>query len=399
MSKITDEEIIAYVEDNIGSFHDKRLESLNELTLDKLLSRKNPYLFKSKNIHTVSDLITLLLDAHLSSQEETLFGDFLEGLAIHVAEKVYAGQKSGITGIDLEFVKNNARYIVSIKSGPNWGNSSQIKKLKDNFNAATQVLKQGNIELNVVAVNGCCYGREPNQSKPGYFKICGQNFWELISNDNDLYTRIIEPLGHDAKQRNDNFAARYGAVVNRFSLAFSLDFCDSNGDIDWDKLVEFASASVPKTSLTPLVARPIQKRNVNRLLTTTSIYNILLYWGENTLAERVKLLTFGGKGNEGEEVDLASIRCFLLLWSGTGSGGDVALDVKEGLLSAEWQFADKRSVAMTFLNIDRVKFTATDIDGQPITIKNGKDYTTRDTLVKKLIERELFTKYEPPTDP
>ncbi len=395
MTLITDEQITEYVEANIGNFHNKRLESLNELTLDKLLARKNPYLFKSKNVHKVSDFIKLLLDAHLSSQEETLFGDFLEGLVIHIAEKVHGGRKSGIPGIDLEFAKNNARYIISIKSGPNWANSSQIKKLKDNFNAATQVLKQGNIELNVVAVNGCCYGRDPNQSKPGYLKICGQDFWELISNDESLYTRIIEPLGHDAKQRNDNFAARYGAVINRFSLAFSLDFCDSNGDIDWDKLVEFASARAPKTPLTPLVARPIQKRSVNKLLTASSICNIMRYWGENTLADRVRQLNFESAGTESTMVDLASFRCFLLLWSGLESAGTVTLDsTEEGLLRAKWLFDDKRSAAITFLNIDHVKFTATDIDGQPITIKNGKDYTTRSSLMKKLIERELFVKYE-----
>ena len=31
-------------------------------------------------------------------------------------------------GIDLEFDKDGVRYIVTIKSGPNWGNSSQIGK-------------------------------------------------------------------------------------------------------------------------------------------------------------------------------------------------------------------------------------------------------------------------------
>ena len=134
MTPISDEQITAYVEDNIGTFHDKRLESLNKLRLQDLLQRKNPYLFKSKNLVVVADLIRSLLDAHLSSQEETLFGDFLEGLAIYVAKTVYGGWKSSATGIDLEFAKNETRYIVSIKSGPNWGNSSQVARLKENFN-------------------------------------------------------------------------------------------------------------------------------------------------------------------------------------------------------------------------------------------------------------------------
>ena len=50
MTPISDEQITAYVESNIGTFHDKRLEALNKLNLQSLLRRKNPYLFKSKNM-------------------------------------------------------------------------------------------------------------------------------------------------------------------------------------------------------------------------------------------------------------------------------------------------------------------------------------------------------------
>ena len=252
MNPITDKQITEYVEANIGGFHEKRLESLNKLKLDGLLARKNPYLFKSKNVHKVSDLVKLLLDAHLSSQEETLFGDFLEGLAIHVAEIVHGGWKSSATGIDLEFVKDEARYIVSIKSGPNWGNSSQVNKLKDNFTEATRVLRQRNRTLNVIAVNGCCYGRDSNPDKSGYLKLCGQEFWELISGDADLFTRIIEPLGHNARQRNDKFVKDYGAVINRFSSEFTKNFCDKSGVIDWPKLVRYSSAKGRR----PRLAKP-----------------------------------------------------------------------------------------------------------------------------------------------
>ncbi len=242
MTPISDEQITAYVEDNIGTFHDKRLESLNKLRLQDLLRRKNPYLFKSKNLVVVADLIRSLLDSHLSSQEETMFGDFLEDLAVYVAETVYGGQKSAATGIDLEFMKDNARYIISIKSGPNWGNSSQIARLKDNFTTAARVIRQGNRTANVIAVNGCCYGRDNKPDKGGYFKYCGQEFWELISGDAEFYTRIIEPLGHNAKQRNRTFAEQYGAVVNRLCTEFAAGFCAADGSIDWPRLVAFSSA-------------------------------------------------------------------------------------------------------------------------------------------------------------
>lgn len=242
MSVITDEQVTAYVEANIGQFHDARVQKLTKLKLTELLSRKNPYLFKSKNIIVASELVQSLMSAHLSSQEETLFGAFLEGLALHVAEMVHGGMKSGVKGIDLEFTKEGARYIISIKSGPNWGNKSQIDQMKANFKTAAQVIRQGNRQANVIAVNGCCYGRDNNPDKGEYFKLCGQEFWEFTTGDPDFYTRIIEPLGHEAHRRNQDFQERYAAVANAFTSQFTQDFCKEDGAIDWPKLVEFNSS-------------------------------------------------------------------------------------------------------------------------------------------------------------
>ena len=69
-------------------------------------SEKNPYLFKAKDINTAQDFVTFILDAHLSSQEETIFGGFLEELAIFICSQVYSGQKSAAEGIDYAKVVN-----------------------------------------------------------------------------------------------------------------------------------------------------------------------------------------------------------------------------------------------------------------------------------------------------
>jgi len=235
-------DVTQYVEENIGTFHQKRTAGLNDLKLKRVLSKKNPYLFKAKYILTAQDIIKSLTDAFISSQEETIFGDWLEGLAIFINSMVYEGRKSGIPGIDLEFDKDNIRYIVTIKSGPSWGNSSQIGKLLADFKTAKKTLRTSNSQLNVVAINGCCYGRDNKYDKGEYFKYCGQKFWEFISGDPELYTKIIEPLGHKAKERNDDFIKSYSQMINKFTKEFANEFCKDNGEIDWDKLVRFNSA-------------------------------------------------------------------------------------------------------------------------------------------------------------
>lgn len=241
MKELKLSEVNDYVEQNIGTFHRKRIESINKLKLVKVLKKKNPYLFKAKHILTSEQLIKGLVDAYVSSNEETIFGDWLEGLAIFVNSQVYGGYKSGITGIDLEFDKDQVRNIIAIKSGPSWGNSSQIKKMISDFKTAKRVLRTSNSQLNIIAINGCCYGQDKRPDKGDYFKYCGKIFWEYISGNSDLYIKLIEPLGTKSRERNEEFIASYSQMINMFSRDFMLDFCTIQGNIDWEKLVKFNS--------------------------------------------------------------------------------------------------------------------------------------------------------------
>jgi len=72
MKSISQKVIAEYVERNIPDFHKNRLEKLKKLRLKDVLKRKNPYLFRVKNITTASDFIKTILEAYLSSQEESL---------------------------------------------------------------------------------------------------------------------------------------------------------------------------------------------------------------------------------------------------------------------------------------------------------------------------------------
>lgn len=207
------------------------------------MKRKNPYLFKAKYVLTADQIIRGIVDAHISSSEEAIFGDWLEGLAIFINEKVYDGWKSGIKGIDLEFDKEKTRYILIIKSGPNWGNASQIAKMVTDFKTAKKTLRTSNSKLNIQAVNGCCYGKDNSPDKGDYFKYCGQKFWEFISGNKNLYIEIIEPLGHKAKEKNDDFIKSYSIMINKFIKEFTNEYCNDKGEIDWKKLVTFNSSA------------------------------------------------------------------------------------------------------------------------------------------------------------
>lgn len=240
MKKLDLQQIYEYVEKHISIFHQRRLDYIrNKVDLLKILKQKNPYLFKAKNVLTAQDLVKGFLDAFLQSQEETLFGDFIEGLAIFVCDKIYGAKKSELTGVDLEFEKDGIIYIVEIKAGWNWGNSSQIRQLRINFASAKKSLRT-KTDKKVVAVNGCCFGRDNKPDKGGYLKLCGQQFWNLISGNGELYIDIIEPIGYRAKEKNEEFTENYAQIINKLTLEFSQKFC-VDGKINWIKLVEYNS--------------------------------------------------------------------------------------------------------------------------------------------------------------
>lgn len=246
MKTISLEEVREFVNHHIGEFHESRISRVRTIKLKDVLQKKNPYLFRAKNILTAQRLIESLLQAYLSSSEEELFGEFLEELAIFIAGKALNGRKSPGTGIDLEFTKDGVVYLLSIKSGVNWGNSSQYAALRDRFKKAVQVLKQSKSVKSVQPVLASCYGKRKTVNNGDYLRICGQEFWYFISGNKNLYTDIIEPLGHQAKQHNQHYEEELAAVINKFTADFSKEFCE-DGRIDWNKLVHFNSGNLKST--------------------------------------------------------------------------------------------------------------------------------------------------------
>lgn len=90
---------------------------------------------------------------------------------------------------------------------------------------------------------GICYGKTRTSYLRGYLKVVGQNFWYLISENEGLYTDIIEPIGYRAKQHNDAFHAEKAGLTNRFTSEFIDRFCSESGAIDWTRLVAFNSGN------------------------------------------------------------------------------------------------------------------------------------------------------------
>ena len=250
-----DSEIKKFVEDNIREFHRARLDVLRKLKLTTVLRAKNPYLFLAKGVTSPSELMTSILDAYLSSSEEGLFGSFFEGLARDVCRLLVHGEKSSGTGLDIEFSRDDIRYVLAIKSGTKWGNASQRKQLREDFKRARVVLKQTKKVKTVEPVLGIAYGRAANRDHGLYVMKKGSTFWEFISGDPDFYIKIVEPIAAGVATYRREFEKEKRRLYDEFISDFMQSFATSDGLINWPELVRFNSGPSTKP-----VNRPRSKR-------------------------------------------------------------------------------------------------------------------------------------------
>jgi len=235
------EKVERFVAERFRELDALKAAHVNNLQLVPLLRANNPYLVRVERRGLASQVVEWVLDAGTASIEENLFDEFLRTLAVFVSEEKCNGRKSGITGIDIELDRGGVRYLIAVKSGKAWGNATQQKKLRENFLTAVKVLKQNKAVGEIQPTLGICYGRFKTVNNGAFLHIGGQSFWELISGEQDLYMDIIEPIGHRAKEFNDEFHTKRANPMNRMVREFTERFCLADGAIDWPKIVTLVS--------------------------------------------------------------------------------------------------------------------------------------------------------------
>jgi hypothetical protein len=232
-----------FLDEKFEEYYNNKVTILTKIKFEDLFS-DNPYLFSLGNYYKdANTIVSEWINKYIEDSDKFLFEDFILNLAVFVAEMTCGGHKSTATGIDLEFSNKDIYYVVSVKSGPNWGNSSQQRKLEQDFINAVTRIRQSRRGINVQPVLGICYGKTKTSYLRGYMKVVGQNFWYLISEDCDLYTEIVEPIGHRAKEHNEKFLLEKSRTINLFTKEFIVQYCEENGQIDWKKLIEFNSGN------------------------------------------------------------------------------------------------------------------------------------------------------------
>ncbi len=230
----------------------KRLTSLGKLTLTVLLN-KNPYLYQSLGLTRPEDFVDALLAARVSSSDETIFGnDFFETLALWSAKSAdVIGRTvnvSSAAGADVEIQDDHYYYAISVKSGKNIFNSQSTKGQSTEFTANQGRMKK--LGKSFLPLIGYGYGRKKHDPDAMVDKKAGQDFWALLTLEEDFYLRISDSISIFATAHKKSFDASYELKRAMLVKEFMIDFTNELGVVEWKKVVQFNSASIkPKRTV------------------------------------------------------------------------------------------------------------------------------------------------------
>lgn len=230
----------------LENFYGSLIKKINGIDISTIMKSKNPYLYRSKAMQSAAEIVDSVLQAFVSSSEETIFGNcFFEPIAIAASN----GSKSVAEGIDLEIrdTSNNVLFVVAVKSGTSVFNADSKKKQEDNFNKAKKLATQGHMAYEPIV--GYAYGQKQESGRGKakiYQEVAGEDFWTMLTGDKDFYKKIIGFMGQLPEQYVDDFKQSYANASNRLVRDFSNMFCKDDGSIDWEKLVEYNSGSVSR---------------------------------------------------------------------------------------------------------------------------------------------------------
>jgi len=226
----------------LNDFHERRIEKLKKLRLRQVLRRKNPYLFKALGTEQAAEIVKKILEAYVSSSDETIFGDaYFEQIARNLPDI----QVSDSKGCDLILNEEKVIHAYALKSGPNPFNSSAKAKQNTEFMELRSRLMK--LQKQFDPVLAYAYGRKNKPSKGAfiYRESSGQEFWKEITGDENFYLKLITLMKDEPLKRIDQYQHDWDATINKFTKEFMEDFCLSDGHIDWEKLTKFVSASEP----------------------------------------------------------------------------------------------------------------------------------------------------------
>ncbi len=205
--------------------------TLADLTFNVVLLRANATMLELRDPGT---LLRYRLAQRVERGSVTAFGTTLQAIS-----KDIAGHATGVAGADIMLVRDNRRYYIQVKSGPDTANRDIAQNIGSLLNAARAR------DPEAVCMFGVCYARPEQISgivkgqlqRAGVGLKIGREFWEFISGDpqclNELLTLAGEAAG-EAPPGEASFAERVESKLESLTSEFAARYGRALDDRAWE---------------------------------------------------------------------------------------------------------------------------------------------------------------------
>jgi hypothetical protein len=138
----------------------------------------------------------------------------------------YTPTRSPYTGVDFGFTRGGKLHLMAMETPDSgqWG-------FEDIFGEIRHV-----IGLNFVPVVGSYYGSTTYSDNEAFLYFSGRRFWSLVSGDEFFSSTLIGVMEEICRTVRQEFSDTYGSAVNRMVRDVTLNFCDEEGVILWEKI-------------------------------------------------------------------------------------------------------------------------------------------------------------------
>ncbi len=213
-----------------GRFINRQIDMLKSMKLSSL--NPNPFIIRSLNLATPSDVVRLNVYAAATRSIVTSFGSAVENMLVATSDSVEKVR----AGWDLVKVKDGIRHWIQVKSGPNDMDKDQVNTWRVEIERKEKENEKGYI--------GVTYGKRENATVtfgllksylPNYElrTLIGRELWEFLGDDPQFPSKVLDVLRREAIRAlsSKNIIVELDDTIARLTSDFTSTYGDGEAGV------------------------------------------------------------------------------------------------------------------------------------------------------------------------
>ncbi len=217
----------------------KGLEKIKrqEMSFPKLLSKCNPYEL-CVNCDTIECLVDFVLSNHKQTSSKTIWGNYLETIALNISKLTIDGYKSKEECTDIEWISDGLKHYRGWKSSPKWCNADQKRAANLKQNELKNNSDFGSFKILT------SYGKTTeNRNKNNFPQLSGQDAWKDIDpNDDKLYDKVMISINNNSKVIGLFLESIYISDKGKIITWMKDNFLNNDNTINFIKINKYVSS-------------------------------------------------------------------------------------------------------------------------------------------------------------